>query len=56
MPLLNTKSFYLNICGNLIANSKHMKKDQSHITQMFLQGKHKAINPTIIYYVYIMDH
>ena len=23
---------------------------------MFLPGKHKAKNPTIIYYVYIMDH
>ena len=33
-----------------------MKKDQSHITQMFLPGNHKAKNPTIIYYVYIMDH
>ena len=33
-----------------------MKKDQSHITHMFLPGKHKAKNPTIIYYVYIMDH
>ena len=33
-----------------------MKKDQSHITQMFLLGKHKSKNPTIIYYVNIMDH
>ena len=33
-----------------------MKEYQSHITQMFLLGKHKANNPTIIYYVYIMDH
>ena len=33
-----------------------MKKDHSHITQMFLLGKHKAKNPTIIYYVYIMNH
>ena len=56
MPLLNIESFYLNICGNLIANCKHMKKDQSHITQMFLQGKHKAKNSIIIYFVYIMDH
>ena len=23
---------------------------------MFLPGKHKAKNPTIIYYLYIMDH
>ena len=44
------------ICENLIANCKHMKKDQSHITQMFLLGKHKSKKPTIIYYVYIMDH
>ena len=56
MPLLNTKSVYLNICGNLIANCKDMKKDQSDITHMFLSGKHKAKNHTIIYYVYIMDH
>ena len=56
MPLLNTKSFYLNLCGNSIANYKHMKKYQSHITQMFLSGNHKAKNSTIIYYVYIMDH
>ena len=40
----------------MIANCKYMKKDQSHITYMFLTGKHKAKNPTIIYYVYIMDH
>ena len=56
MPLLNTKSFYLNLCGSLIANFKHMKKDQSHIKHMFLPGNYKAKNPTIIYYVYIMDH
>ena len=56
MPLLNTESFYLNLCGNLIANCKHMKKNQSHITHMFLPGKHKAKNPTIIHYVYIMYH
>ena len=40
----------------MIVNCKHMKKDHSHITHMFLPGKHKAKNPTIIYYVYIMDH
>ena len=40
----------------MLANCKHMKKDQSHITQMFLPGKKKAKNPTIIYYIYIMDH
>ena len=56
MPLLNTKSFYLNLFRNLIANCKHMKKYQSQITQMFLLGNNKAKNPTIIYYVYIMDH
>ena len=56
MPLLNTESFYLNSRGNLIANCKHMKKDQSHITQVFLPGKHKDKNPTMVYYVYIMDH
>ena len=56
MPLLNTKSFYLILCGNLIFNCKHMKKNQSHITQMFLPRNHKAKKPTIIYYVYIMDH
>ena len=33
-----------------------MKKDQSHIAQMFLLQNNKAKNPTIIYYVYIMDH
>ena len=33
-----------------------MNKDQSHITQIFLPGKHKTKNPTIIYCVYIMDH
>ena len=40
----------------MIANCKHMKKDQSHITQMFLPGKHKSKNLTIVYYLYIMDH
>ena len=40
----------------MITNCKHMKKDKSHITHMFLLGKHKAKNPTIIYYVYIMAH
>ena len=40
----------------MIANCNIKKKDQSHITQMFLPRKHKAKNPTIIYYVYIMDH
>ena len=33
-----------------------MKKDQSHITHMFLLGKHKSKKPTIIYYVYIIYH
>ena len=33
-----------------------MKKDQSHITHKILAGKDKAKNPTIFYYVYIMDH
>ena len=56
MPLLNTESFYLNICRKLIANCKHMKKDQSHITQLFLPGNQKVKKPNIIYYVYIMDH
>jgi hypothetical protein len=37
-------------------NCNIKKKDQSHITQVFLPRKHKAKNPTIIYYVYIMDH
>ena len=40
----------------MIANCNIKKKDHSHITHMFLSGKHKAKNPTIIYYVYIMDH
>ena len=40
----------------MITNCKHIKKDQSHIAHMFLSGKHKAKNPTIIYYVYIMDY
>jgi hypothetical protein len=40
----------------MIASCNIKKKDQSHITQMFLPRKHKAKNPTIIYYVYIMDH
>ena len=40
----------------MIANCNIKKKDQSHITQMFLPRKHKAKNPTIIYYVYIMNH
>jgi hypothetical protein len=40
----------------MIANFNIKKKDQSYITQMFLPGKHKAKNPTIIYYVNIMDH
>ena len=33
----------------MITNCKHMKKD-------FTPRKHKAKNPTIISYVYIMDH
>ena len=40
----------------MIANCKHMNKDQSHITHMFLPENHKAKKPTIIYYVYIMDN
>ena len=39
----------------MITNCNIKKKDQSHITQMFFPGKHKYKNPTIIYYVYIMD-
>ena len=33
----------------------HEEKSMAH-NKMFLSGKHKAKNPTIIYYVYIMDH
>ena len=40
----------------MIANCNIKKKDQSHITQIFLPCNHKAKKPTIIYYVYIMDH
>ena len=36
----------------MIANCNIKKRDQSHITQMFLPRNHKAKNPTIIYYVY----
>ena len=40
----------------MIANCNIKKKYQSHITNMFIPGKHKDKNPTIIYYVYIMNH
>ena len=33
-----------------------MKKNQSHITHIFLPRNHKAKHPNIIYYVYIVDH
>ena len=40
----------------MTANCNIKKKDQSHITQMFLPRNNNAKNPTIIHYVYIMDH
>ena len=58
MPLLNTESLLLIFLRNLKHNRQLQYQEERSITHntYFLPGKHKAKNPTIIYYVYIMDH
>ena len=54
MPLLNTKSLLLIFLWNLKHNHQLQYQEErsiAHNTGVF-PGKHKAKNPTIIYYVY----
>ena len=57
MPLLNTESLLLIFLRNL-KHDRQLQYQEISITHNtdFLLGKHKAKNPTIIYYVYIMDY
>jgi hypothetical protein len=58
MPLLNTESLLQIFLRNLKHDCQLQYQEErsiTHNTDVFL-GKHKAKNPTIIYYVYIMDH
>jgi hypothetical protein len=58
MPLLNTKSLLQTFLWNLKHDRQLQYQEERSITHNtdVLLGKHKAKNPTIIYYVYIMDH
>ena len=58
MPLLNTKSLLLIFLWNLKHDLQLQYQEERSITHNtdVLSGNHKAINPNIIYYVYIMDH
>ena len=58
MPLLNTKSLLQIFLQNLKHNRQLQYQEERSITHntYILPGKHKAKNPTIMYYVYIMDH
>jgi hypothetical protein len=58
MPLLNTKSLLQIFLQNLKHDRQLQYQEEGSITHNtnVLPGKHKAKNPTIIYYVYIMDH
>jgi hypothetical protein len=58
MPLLNEKLLLLKILWNLKHDHQLQYQEERSITHNtnVLPGKHKAKNPTIIYYVYIMDH
>ena len=58
MPLLNTKSLLQIFLWNLKHDRQLQYQDERSITHNtdVLPRKHKATNPTIIYYVYIMDH
>jgi hypothetical protein len=58
MPLLNTKSLLQIFLRNLKHDRQLQYQEERSITHntSVLPGKHKAKNPTIIYYVYIMDH
>jgi hypothetical protein len=58
MTLLNTKSLLQIFLQNLKHNRQLQYQEEISITHntYVLPGKHKDKNPTIIYYVYIMDH
>jgi hypothetical protein len=58
MPLLNTESLLQIFLRNLKHDHQLQYQEERSITHNtdVLPGKHKAKNPTIIYYVYIMDH
>jgi hypothetical protein len=58
MPLLNTKLLLLKFLWNLKHDCQLQYQEERSITHntYVLPGKHKSKNPTIIYYVYIMDH
>ena len=58
MPLLNTKLFLQIFLRNLKHDRQLQYQEERSITHKtyVLPRKHKAKNPTIIYYVYIMDH
>jgi hypothetical protein len=58
MPLLNIKSLLLKILWNLKHDRQLQYQEERSITHNtdVLPKKHKDKKPTIIYYVYIMDH
>jgi hypothetical protein len=58
MPLLNTKSLLVKFLRNLKHDRQLQYQEERSITHNtdVLPGKNKDKNPTIIYYVYIMDH
>jgi hypothetical protein len=58
MPLLNTESFLLKFLWNLKHDHQLQYQEERSITHNtdVLPGKNKFKNPTIIYYLYIMDH
>jgi hypothetical protein len=58
MPLLNTESLLQIFLWNLKHDRQLQYQEERSITHNtdVLPGNHKAKNPTIIYYVYIMDH
>jgi hypothetical protein len=56
--MLNTKSLLLKFLQNLKHDRQLQYQEERSITDNtdVLPGKNKDKNPTIIYYVYIMDH
>jgi hypothetical protein len=58
MPLLNKKLLLLKFLRNLKHDRQLQYQEERSITRntYVLLGKHKSKIPTIIYYVYIMDH
>ena len=58
MPLLNIESLLQIFLRNLKHDHQLQYQEERSITHNtdVLPGQHKAKNPTIMYYVYIMDH